>query len=214
MVALPLLALGQLSRGTAARGARGALTARSPRPAVAPADSSGSRPRSRWPGLDRLGQREAAGRLLAEAAALLRLSPDPGLAVALAADEPSAPRARVPERDETLTAREAAVLRLLPSQLTLREIAEELYVSHNTVKTHSRTLYRKLDVSTRDEAVATPGPAACCRACGRRVRVTTVAPRRLVAHEGGLRRPAGRCRSMSGCWHSPSWYWSCLPASG
>ena len=157
VVALPLLAHGQLlaregrleaSRGVleravaSARGGAGRLERVATAVALARV-------------LDRLGQREAAGRLLAEAAALLRLSPDPGLAVALVADEPSAPRARVPDRDETLTAREAAVLRLLPSQLTLREIAEELYVSHNTVKTHSRTLYRKLDVSTRDEAVAT-----------------------------------------------------------
>jgi LuxR family maltose regulon positive regulatory protein len=56
---------------------------------------------------------------------------------------------------QPLTPREAAVLRLLPTQLSLREIAAELYVSHNTVKSHSRALYRKLDVSTREEAVQT-----------------------------------------------------------
>jgi LuxR family transcriptional regulator, maltose regulon positive regulatory protein len=37
--------------------------------------------------------------------------------------------------------------------LSLREIAEKLYVSANTVKTHARAIYRKLDVSTRDDAV-------------------------------------------------------------
>ncbi|HET6642826.1 MAG TPA: LuxR C-terminal-related transcriptional regulator, partial [Gaiellaceae bacterium] len=39
------------------------------------------------------------------------------------------------------------------SDLSQREIAQELYLSHNTVKTHSRNLYRKLGVGTRDEAV-------------------------------------------------------------
>ena len=98
------------------------------------------------------GDRQLATRLLAEAAALLRLSPDPGRAATMAADEPSAPRVRVTS-GEALTAREAAVLRLLPTQLSLREIADALYVSHNTAKTHSRALYRKLGVSSRDEAV-------------------------------------------------------------
>lgn len=45
------------------------------------------------------------------------------------------------------------MLRLLPSTKSLRQIADELFVSHNTVKTHSRTLYRKLDVTNREEAV-------------------------------------------------------------
>jgi LuxR family maltose regulon positive regulatory protein len=53
-----------------------------------------------------------------------------------------------------LTDRERAVLRLLASDLSLREIAGELYVSPNTVKTQTRSIYRKLQVSSRDEAVA------------------------------------------------------------
>jgi DNA-binding NarL/FixJ family response regulator len=61
------------------------------------------------------------------------------------------PRPRVPR--EALTARETAVLRLLPSDLSLRAIGASLFVSHNTVKTHTRTLYRKLAATTRDEAV-------------------------------------------------------------
>jgi ATP/maltotriose-dependent transcriptional regulator MalT len=56
---------------------------------------------------------------------------------------------------QALTDRERAVLRLLASDLSLREIAGELYVSHNTVKTQARSIYRKLQVSSRDEAVAT-----------------------------------------------------------
>jgi ATP/maltotriose-dependent transcriptional regulator MalT len=54
---------------------------------------------------------------------------------------------------ESLTPREEAVLRLLMSRLSLREISQELYVSLNTVKSHTRAIYRKLSVSTRHEAV-------------------------------------------------------------
>lgn len=54
---------------------------------------------------------------------------------------------------EALTGREMSVLRLLPSSLSTREIASELYLSLNTVKTHTRGLYRKLGVQTRHEAI-------------------------------------------------------------
>jgi LuxR family maltose regulon positive regulatory protein len=54
---------------------------------------------------------------------------------------------------EPLTSRERAVLRFLPSRLTIPEIAAELYLSHNTLKFHLRTIYRKLDVNSRAEAV-------------------------------------------------------------
>jgi ATP/maltotriose-dependent transcriptional regulator MalT len=54
---------------------------------------------------------------------------------------------------EPLTARERAVLQLLTSRLSLREIGRELDVSLNTVKTHARAIYRKLDVSSRQQAV-------------------------------------------------------------
>ena len=104
--------------------------------------------------LDATDERAEAERLRGEATALLRLSAEPGRAVALLADVPAAPRVHVDPAGEHLTAREAAVLQRLPTLLTLREIADELYVSHNTAKTHARTLYRKLGVSTRDEAVA------------------------------------------------------------
>ena len=46
-----------------------------------------------------------------------------------------------------------ALLPLLPSHLTLAEIAERLYVSRNTVKTQAISIYRKLGVSTRGEAI-------------------------------------------------------------
>lgn len=54
---------------------------------------------------------------------------------------------------EQLTDRELAVLHQLPSRLSQREIADELYVSLNTVKTHCRAIFRKLEVGDRQAAV-------------------------------------------------------------
>jgi LuxR family transcriptional regulator, maltose regulon positive regulatory protein len=53
-----------------------------------------------------------------------------------------------------LTKRETRILRYLPSNLSAHEIADELYLSSNTVRTHLRHLYRKLDVHTRSQAIA------------------------------------------------------------
>jgi len=53
----------------------------------------------------------------------------------------------------TLTTAELRVLRFLPSHLSFREIAARLHVSSNTVKTQAHAVYRKLDVSSRSEAV-------------------------------------------------------------
>jgi LuxR family transcriptional regulator, maltose regulon positive regulatory protein len=55
---------------------------------------------------------------------------------------------------EPLSDRERDVLRLLPTLLANTEIASELFVSVNTVKTHVKSIYRKLEVSSRREAVA------------------------------------------------------------
>jgi LuxR family maltose regulon positive regulatory protein len=55
---------------------------------------------------------------------------------------------------EHLTNRELEVLRMLPSRLTLREIAGELFISVNTLKFHLRVIYRKLGVGSRAEAAA------------------------------------------------------------
>jgi LuxR family maltose regulon positive regulatory protein len=54
---------------------------------------------------------------------------------------------------EPLTMKEREVLSRLTSYLSLQEIASEMYVSLNTVKTHVRSIYRKLGVSTRTAAV-------------------------------------------------------------
>jgi LuxR family transcriptional regulator, maltose regulon positive regulatory protein len=54
---------------------------------------------------------------------------------------------------EELSARELAVLRYLPTMLTSQEIAGELFVSLNTVKSHLKNIYRKLDADGRRQAV-------------------------------------------------------------
>jgi DNA-binding NarL/FixJ family response regulator len=54
---------------------------------------------------------------------------------------------------QSLSARERLVLAQVQRGLTVAAIANELYISPNTVKTHLRRLYSKLGVSTRDEAI-------------------------------------------------------------
>ncbi|HYZ53172.1 MAG TPA: helix-turn-helix transcriptional regulator, partial [Streptosporangiaceae bacterium] len=88
--------------------------------------------------------------------------PDPGVILtehlagtAGGAGRPAPPPGpRPPKLAEPLSQREDEILRWLNSQLSLREIASELYVSYDTVKTHTRHIYRKLGVSTRQQAVA------------------------------------------------------------
>jgi LuxR family transcriptional regulator, maltose regulon positive regulatory protein len=68
---------------------------------------------------------------------------------------PPEPTTRVlPGLVEPLSDRELRVLRLLPTHLSNKELAAELYVSLNTVKTHLKSIYRKLGVTSRSDAVA------------------------------------------------------------
>jgi LuxR family transcriptional regulator, maltose regulon positive regulatory protein len=55
---------------------------------------------------------------------------------------------------EPLSRSELRVLRYLPTNLTVPEIAGELHVSHNTIKAHVRSLYAKLGAHRRSEAVS------------------------------------------------------------
>lgn len=75
---------------------------------------------------------------------ILGLSDGTGVAPPLAGPEPLA---------EPLSESELRVLRYLPTNLTALEIAEELSVSRNTIKTHMRHLYGKLGTHRRTEAV-------------------------------------------------------------
>ena len=85
-----------------------------------------------------------AGTLAAELAAAER-----GLAIVARGAALSDPSAR-----EQLSDREVVVLRMLAGRLSRREIADSLYVSHNTIKTQVRSIYQKLDASDREAAVA------------------------------------------------------------
>jgi LuxR family maltose regulon positive regulatory protein len=92
---------------------------------------------------------ERSAEVFDEAEALLASCADPGVLPArLAAAR------RAAAAPEPLTERELTVLRFLSSGLSEREIARELYLSFNTVHTHVKSLYRKLGVSSRAEAVA------------------------------------------------------------
>ena len=60
-----------------------------------------------------------------------------------------------PALAEPLTERELEILRLLPTHLTYQQIADELYVSPNTIKSYIKSIYRKLEVDKRSNAVGT-----------------------------------------------------------
>jgi LuxR family transcriptional regulator, maltose regulon positive regulatory protein len=85
--------------------------------------------------------------------------PDPGRLPAIAATvEQDLTTARAIAGNRLLveepSAAELAVLRYLATGLSQREIGVRLYISMNTVKTHTRELYRKLGVTSRADAVA------------------------------------------------------------
>ena len=109
--------------------------------------------------LHHLGDRQEARASLEEARMVLRDCRDPGLARQLLATVERATldggslRSHRPALGEELTAKELEVLRLLRTPMSVREISAHLYVSVNTVKTHQRGVYRKLDVSTRHQAL-------------------------------------------------------------
>jgi len=54
---------------------------------------------------------------------------------------------------EQLSEREMEVLRLLATDLTGPQIAQQLFVTVNTLRTHTKHIFTKLDVSTRRAAV-------------------------------------------------------------
>jgi LuxR family maltose regulon positive regulatory protein len=102
---------------------------------------------------------EAAAKSMGEAQAALAHCPDPGSVAGFASEvgrrvgplDP-APVRRLPY-GEQLSQREVAVLALLPTDLSLRDIASSLHVSAHTIKTQTRSIYRKLGVANRAEAV-------------------------------------------------------------
>jgi LuxR family maltose regulon positive regulatory protein len=110
------------------------------------------------PAVAAVGDRGRAAELFAETQAILAACPDPGaLPARLTAARRAAGVAGPPPgaRAATeLSERERTILRMLGGGLTEREIGQELFVSFNTVHSHVKSVYRKLGVSSRAEAVA------------------------------------------------------------
>jgi LuxR family maltose regulon positive regulatory protein len=102
-----------------------------------------------------LGEIAAAHALVDEARSVIAACPDPGALPALLGRTldrigPIPATTAAPARPSEAQLR---VLHLLPSELSYREIGRELFLSHDTIKSHIRALYRILGVDTRREAV-------------------------------------------------------------
>ena len=93
--------------------------------------------------------------MLPEARDVLLIRPDLGML----GEQAAALRRRLdtveagPIGASSLTKAELRLIPLLSTHLTFAEIGERLYVSRNTVKTQAMSVYRKLDVSSRSEAI-------------------------------------------------------------
>ena len=107
----------------------------------------------------RRGRLDEAQPLLRSAREALDELPDSGIVRPLCEEverelRTARDRAAGGELLEAPTAAELAVLRLLASDLSAREIGEQLFLSPNTIRSHIRTIYRKLGVHSRPDAVA------------------------------------------------------------
>jgi LuxR family maltose regulon positive regulatory protein len=103
------------------------------------------------------GDTDGAHAAVEEARRLITTFADPGMLGSLL-DRTERALGRTSRRRPTpaaeLTDRELVVLRLLATTLSQPEIAQELYLSVNTVRTHIQGIYRKLGVTSRQEAIA------------------------------------------------------------
>ena len=105
----------------------------------------------------RLGDVIGTRSLLAEAARLRTVAVDAPLASVWIEDcraHADAFCVSSPAGPSSLTPAELRVVRLLPTHLSFREIGEQLFVSRNTIKTQAISVYRKLGVSSRSDAIA------------------------------------------------------------
>jgi LuxR family transcriptional regulator, maltose regulon positive regulatory protein len=102
-------------------------------------------------------QRDFAERILATFSQTLSISPEPGQRLAESQTVVSGPQSSIePEiLVEPLTDREMDVLRLIAEGLKYKEIAAYLFVSLNTVRFHVKSIYGKLNVNNRTQAIET-----------------------------------------------------------
>jgi LuxR family maltose regulon positive regulatory protein len=101
--------------------------------------------------LQAAGRREEASTAVADAAATIDSCPAPGR---LRRRLEALRRSPLPHESEAdLSGRELVVLRMLKGPLTERDIGRELYLSYNTIHSHTKSIYRKLGVSSRRQAV-------------------------------------------------------------
>jgi LuxR family maltose regulon positive regulatory protein len=103
--------------------------------------------------LPRLGKPAEAKEHLRAIPKLIDLDDAPWLRDRVREATDSAERLKPEGAGLNLTPAELRLLRYLPTHLSLREIADEFVVSTNTVKSQAQAVYRKLDVSSRAEAV-------------------------------------------------------------
>jgi len=103
-----------------------------------------------------LRDHDGAQQMLEEARDVLAVKPKLGVlsaAVEALAEEIDAMPANGNGAGSGLTAAELRLLPLLSTHLSFREIGERLFVSRNTIKTQAISVYRKLGVSSRSEAI-------------------------------------------------------------
>jgi LuxR family maltose regulon positive regulatory protein len=104
----------------------------------------------------RRGDGDGARTAAEEARRVVATFADPGMVGSLLDRTERAlgrPARREPSAAAALTDRELVILRLLATELSQPEIANELYVSVNTVRTHIQGIYRKLGAASRGEAI-------------------------------------------------------------
>ena len=107
--------------------------------------------------------------MLDEARKLLASCPDPGVLSARLVEvaRTLTPAHRRIEGDSDLTERELEVLRYLAEGLSKREIGKELFLSFNTIHSHTKSIYQKLRVSSRQDAIARAQDSEPCKTAQR-----------------------------------------------
>ena len=101
-----------------------------------------------------MDRREAAAAVIEEARATVDSCADPRMLAAVACgSRATATDATTKRRCGRSASVSVVILRMLTGRLSERDIGRELYLSHNTIHSHTRSIYRKLGASSRSEAL-------------------------------------------------------------